>query len=98
MLLMNRPDLILHIVRLRLALPLALWVPVVAVDSCLLPSRELIFGYFASSHWIKDIVSLTGEALEVVGDIHMRDRGAGVTRICLGLLLFPPGVQKFDYE
>lgn len=72
---MNRPDLllyihVLHVAEVRLRF---IRVPIETVNSCLLSASQLVLRQRLACHRVKDIASLTGQSLEIIGHIDVRE-------------------------
>jgi len=79
-----------------MTLALAVRVAVKAVEGDLLPPSLLLFRDWLAGDSIEKIASLARQSFEVVGNIRRGQIRRGESCICLGLLLFPPWIEKLD--
>ncbi len=89
---MNRPDLVLHVDSRRPAVGIA----IETVQCNLLPAGLLLLRDALARDGVEDVSPLAGEALEVPGDVDRGEVGGSEARVCLGFLLLPERIQKFD--
>jgi len=90
------PDLLLDI-HVPHCLDLLLAHHAIISQRCLLASSSLFFSNGLACSTVKQITSLRGEALEIIGDINGGEIGCGETGLCFGFLFFPAGVEEFDF-
>ena len=90
--LVNRPDLVLHIDSWRPAVGIA----IKTIQCNLLPAGLFLLRDVLARDGVEDVSPLASEALEVLGDVDGREISGSIARVCLGFLLLPERVQKFD--
>lgn len=97
-LLLNAPDLLLHIHvlhMLQLGHIFAIGRAIVT-QRRFLPTGLLFLADGLAGYTIEDVATLGGEPLEVVGHVGGREVGGGVACFGFGALFFPAVVQEFD--
>lgn len=96
---MDGPNLLVDVDCMQLTdvtLALAFRVAVKTIEGDLLPPSLLLFRDRLASDSIEKIAPLTRQPLEVVGNIRRGQIRRGESCIRLGLLLFPPWIEKLD--